>query len=346
MTSQQDYIRKSGELFVNTYARFPAVMVEGRGSRLRDATGREYLDFLSGIAVCSLGHAHSGVTQAIAAQAARLVHVSNLFHTIPQIEVAELLVTHSFADKVFFSNSGAEANEAAIKLARRYGNRNGRHEILSFSGSFHGRTLATVAATGQEKFHKGFEPLPAGFTIVPFGDLAAVERAVTPATCAILCEPIQGESGVRPFGADFLQDLRRLCDRHGLLLLFDEVQVGMGRTGSLFAYEQLGGVTPDIMTLANHQHGGGCLRAGEPCLDLWWEPGCLRCGQGGPERPAGRWFPAGSPREGGISRRATGQGERDIPHPGQRDARGRAPAGPCADRQGDSPWRRPREGRL
>ena len=246
--SNQAIVDKSTAAFIGTYTRFPVAMVEGQGCTLKDADGREYLDFLSGIAVCALGHCHPAVTQAICEQAGRLVHVSNLFHTEPQTSLATSLVDHSFADKVFFCNSGAEANEAAFKLAH-IASPPGRYEIISLEGSFHGRTLATIAATGQKKFRQGFEPMPQGFVAAPFGDLAALEAMITPATCAILCEPIQGESGVRPLGPGYLKGIRELCDRHGLILIFDEVQVGMGRTGTLFAYEQMG-VTPDIMTLA------------------------------------------------------------------------------------------------
>ncbi len=246
--SNQEIIAMSNAAFIGTYTRFPVAMVEGRGCILQDADGREYLDFLSGIAVCALGHCHPAVTKAICEQAGRLVHVSNLFHTVPQTELAAGLVASSFADRVFFCNSGAEANEAAIKLAR-IASPPGRYEVISLEGSFHGRTLAAVAATGQKKFHQGFEPMPQGFAAAPFGDLKALAAMVTPATCAILCEPLQGESGVRPLSKEYLQGIRQLCDRHGLFLIFDEVQVGMGRTGTLFAYEQLG-VTPDIMTLA------------------------------------------------------------------------------------------------
>jgi acetylornithine aminotransferase/acetylornithine/N-succinyldiaminopimelate aminotransferase len=248
MSSNQEIISKSNASFVGTYTRFPVAMVEGRGCILTDADGREYLDFLSGIAVCGLGHCHPAVTRAICEQAGKLVHVSNLFHTVPQTELAALLVENSFADRVFFANSGAEANEAAIKLAR-IASPTGKYEVISLEGSFHGRTLATVAATGQKKFHQGFEPMPQGFSSAPFGDLHALAAMVTPATCAILCEPLQGESGVRPLAKEYLQGIRELCDQHGLFLIFDEVQVGMGRTGTLFAYEQMG-VTPDIMTLA------------------------------------------------------------------------------------------------
>jgi acetylornithine/N-succinyldiaminopimelate aminotransferase len=242
------WIERSNKVFIGTYSRFPTVLVEGRGCRLVDADGRQYLDFLAGIAVCSLGHCHPEVTRAICQQAGKLVHVSNLFHTQPQTELAELLVANSFADRVFFGNSGAEANEAAIKLARKYSGEE-RFEVISLAGSFHGRTLATVAATGQPKFHQGFEPLPAGFLHADFGDIASLENLISPRTCAVLCEPLQGESGVRPLEREYLAKIRHLCDANGLLLIFDEVQTGIGRTGTLFAYEQLG-VVPDILTSA------------------------------------------------------------------------------------------------
>lgn len=246
--SNTEWAARGNNVFIGTYSRFPAAMVKGSGCRLWDADGKEYLDFLAGIAVCSLGHCHPAVTEAICRQAGSLVHVSNLFHTPPQIELAELLVANSFADRVFMCNSGAEANEAAIKLARIHSGE-GRYEIISLAGSFHGRTLATVAATGQPRFHQGFEPLPQGFVHAEFGDPQTIEALITSRTCAILCEPLQGESGVRPLEPAYLRAIREICDRHGLLLIFDEVQTGLGRTGTLFAHEQLG-VTPDIMTLA------------------------------------------------------------------------------------------------
>ncbi len=243
-----EWIKRGEQVFATTYTRFAAAMVRGEGCRLWDADGREYLDFLAGIAVCALGHCHPGVTAAIRRQAGELVHVSNLFYTGPQVELAELLVRNSFADRVFLANSGAEANEAAIKLARIH-SAPGKFEIISLAGSFHGRTLATVAATGQNRFHQGFEPLPAGFVHAEFGDIDAIKALIKAQTCAILCEPLQGESGVRPLELDYLRQIRALCDRHRLLLIFDEVQTGLGRTGTLFAHEELG-VTPDIMTLA------------------------------------------------------------------------------------------------
>jgi acetylornithine aminotransferase/acetylornithine/N-succinyldiaminopimelate aminotransferase len=246
--SNAEWASRGDKVFIGTYSRFPAAMVRGSGCRLWDADGKEYLDFLAGIAVCSLGHCHPRITEAICRQAGSLLHVSNLFHTPPQIELAELLTAHSFADRVFMANSGAEANEAAIKLARIHSDA-GKYEIISLAGSFHGRTLATVAATGQTRFHQGFEPLPQGFIHAEFGDPQTIEDLITPQTCAILCEPLQGESGVRPLEPEYLRAIRQICDRHGLLLIFDEVQTGLGRTGTLFAHEQLG-VTPDIMTLA------------------------------------------------------------------------------------------------
>ncbi|HBG21617.1 MAG TPA: acetylornithine transaminase [Desulfobulbaceae bacterium] len=239
---------RADKVFIGTYARYPAAMVKGDGCRLIDADGREYLDFLSGIAVCALGHCHPAVTEAIRRQAGELVHVSNLYYTRPSIELAELLTGNSFGERIFLANSGAEANEAAIKLARIHSGE-GRYQVISLAGSFHGRTLATVAATGQPKFHKGFEPLPEGFLHAPFGDLAALEKLISGATCAILCEPLQGEGGVRPLDREYLAGIRALCDKHGLLLIFDEIQTGLGRTGTFFAYEQLG-VTPDILTMA------------------------------------------------------------------------------------------------
>jgi len=246
--NNSSWIKRSSQVFIATYNRFPTVLVKGQGCVLEDADGKKYLDFLAGIAVCSLGHCHPDVTRAICEQASKLVHVSNLFHTQPQTELAELLVEHSFADRVFFGNSGAEANEAAIKLARKYSGAE-QFEIISLAGSFHGRTLATVAATGQPKFHQGFEPLPAGFKHAEFGDISGLEKLISPQTCAVLCEPLQGESGVRPLAQEYLAKIRRLCDENGVLLIFDEVQTGIGRTGTLFAYEQLG-VVPDILTSA------------------------------------------------------------------------------------------------
>lgn len=248
MNGNKELKERGDNVIIGTYARYSAAMVKGAGCLLTDADGKEYLDFLAGIAVCALGHGHPEITEAICRQAGELVHVSNLYYTKPQIDLAQMIVENSFGEKLFFCNSGAEANEAAIKLARIYSGE-GRYKIISLSGSFHGRTLATVAATGQPKFHKGFEPLPEGFLHVPFGDLPALEQMIDSSTCAILCEPLQGEGGVRPLDKEYLQGIKELCDKHGLLLIFDEIQTGMGRTGTLFAYEQLG-IQPDILTMA------------------------------------------------------------------------------------------------
>jgi len=248
----EDLQRQCSQHICSTYARFPVTFVKGKGCRLWDDAGKEYLDFLAGIAVCSLGHCHEEITRALCTQADTLVHVSNLFYTRPQVELARELTRLSFADKVFFSNSGAEANEAAIKLARKYSNDRhgpGRFHIITMKNSFHGRTLATLSATGQEKVHKGFEPLVEGFTFVDFDSIPQVEAAITDKTCAVMVEPIQGEGGVRIPSPGYLGELKALCARHDLLLIYDEVQVGMGRTGLLFAHEHEK-VTPHIMTLA------------------------------------------------------------------------------------------------
>jgi predicted acetylornithine/succinylornithine family transaminase len=248
----------SEQYIANTYARYPILLVRGKGTRVWDLEGEEYLDFVSGLAVCNLGHCHPKVVKAIQDQAEKLIHVSNFYYIEPQIQLASLLCKHSFADKVFFCNSGAEANEGAMKLARKYAKEKiskDRHEIITMERSFHGRTLATLTATGQEKFHKGYEPLMPGFKYVPFNDIRAVKNAIDSKTCAVMLEPIQGEGGVNCPSEGYLKALREICDEKGLLLIFDEVQVGMGRTGKLFAYEH-DGVEPDMLTLAKSLAGG------------------------------------------------------------------------------------------
>ncbi len=268
------YLEESSRYLMRTYNRHPLVLRKGRGTRVYGIDGREYLDFVGGIAVNILGHCHPRVVVAIQKQAQRLLHVSNLYHIEPQIKLARLLVENSFADKVFFCNSGAEANEGAIKLARRYARQHHgeeRHEIITALGSFHGRTLATLTATGQEKFHEGFEPLMPGFSHVPFDDIEALKRAVNGRTCAIMLEPIQGEAGVRMPSPAYLEEVRRLCDETGTLLILDEVQTGTGRTGRLFAYQHFG-IEPDIMTLAKGLGGGvpiGALLATERVADAF-----------------------------------------------------------------------------
>ena len=243
---------QANEVIAKTYKRFPVVLTRGSGSTLWDENGKRYTDFVAGIAVCNLGHAHPKIVQALTEQARTLWHVSNLFYTVPQKDLAAWLTAHSFADRVFFCNSGAEANEAAIKLARKYFKEAGeghRFRMISMEQSFHGRTMATLSATGQEKVRHGFDPLLEGFDFVPFNDVDAIRARIGPATCAVLLEPIQGEGGVCCPAPEFLKQVRALCDEAGLLLIFDEIQTGMGRTGKLFAYEHFG-VTPDIMTLA------------------------------------------------------------------------------------------------
>jgi acetylornithine/N-succinyldiaminopimelate aminotransferase len=251
-------MERADKVVMNTYGRQPLVLVKGEGCRVWDDKGREYLDFVAGLAVCNLGHAHPAVARAAAEQLTRLVHVSNIYYTTPMVELAEELVKLSFADRVFFANSGAEANEGAIKLCRRYSREKfgaGRHCIISMENSFHGRTLGALSATGQSKFWQGFDPLLPGFKFVPFNDLEALAAAVDDTVCAVLLEPIQGEGGVCLPGPDYLQGVRRLCDEKQLLLVMDEIQTGLGRTGQLFAHQNYG-VTPDVMTLAKALAGG------------------------------------------------------------------------------------------
>jgi acetylornithine aminotransferase len=260
---------QANQVIAATYKRFPVVLTRGSGSTLWDENGKRYTDFVAGIAVCNLGHAHPRIVEALCAQARTLWHVSNLFYTLPQKDLAAWLTTHSFADRVFFCNSGAEANEAAIKLARKHFKEAGagqRYRIISMEQSFHGRTMATLSATGQDKVKQGFDPLLDGFDFVPFDDLDALRARIGPATCAVLLEPIQGEGGVRCPAPAYLKQVRAICDEAGLLLIFDEIQTGMGRTGKLFAYEH-SGVAPDIMTLAKALANGlpmGAMLAREP----------------------------------------------------------------------------------
>jgi len=274
---QKKLMEESGRYLMNTYSRFPVVLRKGRGAKVWGMDGKEYLDFVSGVAVNCLGHCHPKVVIAIQKQAQRLIHVSNYYHIEPQVKLARLLVEHSFADRVFFCNSGAEAVEAAIKLARRYFREQAgqnRFEVITAFNSFHGRTFAALSATGQEKFKAGFDPLVPGFKHVAYDDIDVLERAVTGDTCAIMLEPVQGEGGVRIPSPDYLKNVRELCDLHGILLILDEVQTGMGRTGSLFAYEHFG-VVPDILTMAKGLGGGvpiGALLATEK-ISAAFQPG-------------------------------------------------------------------------
>ncbi|HET6781262.1 MAG TPA: acetylornithine transaminase [bacterium] len=245
----------SERYLMNTYKRAPVAFASGQGARLTDVEGKSYLDFLAGIAVSILGHNHPALTAAIQQQAAKVIHTSNLYLIPLQAELAQWLVEHSACDRAFFCNSGSEANEAAIKLARKSAAGDGRFEIIVADHSFHGRTLAALAATAQPKYHKGFEPLPPGFVPVQWNDIGALEAAVTPSTCAIMLEPIQGEGGLRFPSPVYFESVRRLCDDRRLVLILDEIQTGMGRTGRLFAYEHFG-IEPDILTLAKALGGG------------------------------------------------------------------------------------------
>jgi len=256
----------------NTYGRLPFVPVRGKGVYLWDSEGNRYLDFLSGIGVNGLGHGHPKLVSAIQKQAKTLIHVSNLCHIPSQVELGQLLTTISFADRVFFCNSGAEANEAAIKLARKYSSDRygkGRSQIITMRNSFHGRTLATLSATGQEKLKKGFEPMVSGFRHVPFNNLEEIRKCLNGKICAVLLEPVQGEGGVYPAQAKYLRDLRKLCKKNDILLIFDEVQCGFGKTGKMFGYQHYG-VKPDIMTVAKSLAGGvpiGAMLATKKVMD-------------------------------------------------------------------------------
>jgi acetylornithine/N-succinyldiaminopimelate aminotransferase len=274
---QQEWLDKGKQFVANTYTRFPIGIAKGEGCWLWDMTGRRYLDFLSGIAVCNLGHANKNVVEALSKQAKKLMHISNLFWTEAQIKAAQLIVENSFGDKVFFCNSGAEANEAAIKLARRYSWKNhgeGRSEIIAMENSFHGRTIATLSATGQSKFGVGFSPLVQDFTFVPFNDFEAIEKKISDRTCAVMLECIQSEGGVFVADKEYLRKLRDLTREKDILLVLDEVQTGIGRTGKLFGYENYG-IEPDIMSLAKALGSGfpvGAIVAKDQVMDAF-EPG-------------------------------------------------------------------------
>ncbi len=258
MTMSSQTARELTERYLMaTYRRIPVAFAHGEGVRLTDLEGKQYLDFIAGIAVSSLGHNHPAVTSAIQTQAARLLHVSNLYLVPEQAHLAQWLVEHSAGDRAFFCNSGAEANEAAIKLVRKYWRARGssRHEIIVAHGSFHGRTLAALAATAQPKYQQDFKPLPPGFVTVLFNDIGALRDAVTANTAAVMLEVVQGEGGYHFATREYLTGVRALCDEHGLLLLLDEIQTGVGRTGRWFAYEHFG-ITPDIVTLAKGLGGG------------------------------------------------------------------------------------------
>jgi acetylornithine/N-succinyldiaminopimelate aminotransferase len=275
MSQSRSWIDMEKQYYAQTVRRQPVVLVRGQGCRVWDADGKEYLDLVAGWAVNNLGHAHPVVTHAIAEQAATLVQTSNQFYTVPQLLLAQLLVEHSCLERVFFGNSGAEANEGALKLARKYGKqqRGGAYEVITATNSFHGRTLATLAATGQPHYQEAFVPLQPGFVHVPYNNVEAIIQATTSTTAAVMLEPVQGEGGVNIPAPDYLQLVRAWCDTQGLLLILDEIQTGMGRLGSLFGYQEYG-VEPDVMTLAKGLGYGvpiGAFLAKESCMAL--EPG-------------------------------------------------------------------------
>ena len=251
MTISEQWIAKEQQYYAQTVRRQPVVIVKGEGSRVWDADGKEYLDFVAGWAVDNLGHSHPAITQAIVEQAGTLIQTSNQFFTVPQLQLAELLVENSCLDRVFFGNSGAEANEGALKLAKKYGkqHRDGAYEVITAFNSFHGRTATTVAATGQPHYQEAFLPLQPGFVHVDFNDVEAIMNATTDRTAAVMLEPVQGEGGVNIPDEDYLVRVREWCDQNNLLLILDEVQTGMGRLGSLFGYEEYN-VEPDVITLA------------------------------------------------------------------------------------------------
>jgi acetylornithine/N-succinyldiaminopimelate aminotransferase len=264
-----DWQQLENRYLFSTFKRQPVTLVRGQGVRVWDDQGREYLDFVAGIAAVSLGHCHPTVVSALAEQSSALIHVSNLVYSVPQLRLAQLLVENSCLDRVFLCNSGAEAIEGAVKLARKWGKekRDGAYEVICTDNAFHGRTLATLTASGTEKYKLPYLPLPPGFVHVPFDDVEAIRKATSAKTCAVLVEPIQGEGGVNVPSDDYLRRLRAWCDEAGILLILDEVQTGIGRTGSLFAYQQYG-AEPDIMTLAKGLAGGvpiGALLAKEHC---------------------------------------------------------------------------------
>ncbi len=245
---------KEKRYILQTYKRHPLYVKRGLGKYVWDHKGKRYLDFFSGLGVCSVGHCHRDVVAAIKKQSARIMHTSNLYYTLPQVTLAEKLSKISLGGKIFFSNSGAEANECAIKLARKNGG-DKKYKIISFYNSFHGRTLATLAATGQKKFHAGFKPLPKGFSFARFNDVKSVAEKIDNSVCGIIIEPVQGEGGVHVAEKQFLKALRKLCSKKKIILIFDEIQCGLGRTGKLFAYEHYG-VKPDVLTIAKSLGGG------------------------------------------------------------------------------------------
>ncbi|MDD5495611.1 MAG: aspartate aminotransferase family protein [Candidatus Omnitrophica bacterium] len=255
MKKTEKVVQMYDKYIMETYTRVPLCLEKAKGARVWDIDGKEYLDFFPGWAVSGIGHCHPRVVKAISEQAKKLLHVSNNYYSRLQADLAEAIIKNSFKGKVFFSNSGAEANEAAVKVARKYGHDKGRYEIITMTKSFHGRTLAMITATGQDKVKKGFEPLPEGFKHVPFNDIGAVESAITDKTIGIMLEPIQCEGGINIASREYMQGLRKICDEKDMVLILDEVQTGMGRSGKMFAYQNYD-IEPDVMTLAKSLGGG------------------------------------------------------------------------------------------
>ncbi|MEN1759626.1 aspartate aminotransferase family protein [Anoxynatronum sibiricum] len=275
--TKKEMILASDQVLMQTYKRVPVVFTSGEKCTLTDSEGKKYLDMMGGLAACGLGHSPQVLVEAIQRQADQLIHITNYFYNVPQLELARLLTGNSFGDKVFFANSGAEANEGAIKLARKYAYTNfgpEKYEIIAMTSSFHGRTLGTLSVTHNETYKVGIEPLPKGFTFVTFNDEKALEEAVTPNTCAIMLEPLQGEGGITAATPAFMKKVRQLADKHHLLVIVDEIQCGFGRTGTMFAYEQYD-IVPDIMTLAKSLAGGfpiGAIVATDKVAAAW-KPG-------------------------------------------------------------------------
>ncbi|HQP10230.1 MAG TPA: aspartate aminotransferase family protein [Candidatus Omnitrophota bacterium] len=252
---KNDILKDYDNYILSTYSRIPGIFVKGKGMDLFDIDGKKYLDFFPGWGVNNIGHCHPKVMAGVRDQVSKLIHVPNNFYHPNQVKLAKEIIRHAFPGKVFFGNSGAEACEAAIKFSRLYGKNSGRHEIITMKNSFHGRTLGALAATGQEKYQQGFHPLPEGFKCVAFNDIAALKSAVGPKTIAIMLELVQGEGGINIAGKDYIAQIRELCDQKDILLIFDEVQTGMGRTGTMFAFEQYN-IKPDLMMLAKSLGGG------------------------------------------------------------------------------------------
>jgi len=270
--TKTDWADLESRYYMRTFSRLPVVFERGEGMYVYDDEGKPYLDLVGGIAVNILGHAHPAVVQAITDQAHKLIHASSLYYSEPQLELANWLIERSPADRIFFANSGAEANEGALKLARKYGRtrRNGAYEVITIEHSFHGRTLATLAATGQAKYHEPFAPMPDGFKFVPFNDFPAMQAAISAKTAAIMLEAIQGESGIHIHSREYLQAVRKLCDDNDILLMCDEIQCGLGRTGTFYGFQQFG-IEPDVITLAKGLAGGlpiGAFLAKEHCAVL------------------------------------------------------------------------------